>query len=64
MDATMIWGAIVGGIAGGLYYARSARGRVLARDAEEGISVVLLKIALYATTPALIGVFLGHLISG
>ena len=57
----MIWGAIVGGIAGGAYYARSARGRMLARDVEEGMHFVLMKVALYATTPALIGVFLGYL---
>jgi hypothetical protein len=64
MDAIMIWGAIVGGIAGGAYYAGSARGRVLARDAEEGIHLVLTKLALYAATPALIGVFLGYLVAG
>jgi hypothetical protein len=59
----MLWGAILGGVVGGAYYVRSARGRVLARDAEEGIPLVLLKMAFYAATPALIGVFLGYLVA-
>ena len=59
----MIWGAIAGGIVGCLYYIRSNRGRSLAKDAEEGVHLVLLKLGWYATTPALIGVFLGYLVT-
>jgi hypothetical protein len=59
----MIWGAIAGGFVGCLYYIRSSRGRLLAKDAEEGVHLVLLKLCWYATTPALIGVFLGYLVT-
>ena len=59
----MIWGAIAGGIVGCLYYMRSSRGRLLAKDAEEGVHVVLLKLGWYALTTALIGVFLGYLVT-
>jgi len=58
----MIWGAIIGGIAGGVYYLRSNRGRTFARDAEEGPHLVLLKLGWYAATPAFIGVFVSYLV--
>jgi hypothetical protein len=59
----MLWGAIIGAIIGVIYYALRLGGILLVRDLQEGLYMAIGQAILHALTPAIIGGFIGWLIS-